>query len=82
MMVFFLRCLEKRDTERVLSTLHDGPTSGHFGGDTTTHKILRDGYYWPTLFKYSHAYARKCQEFQNSLERKERCISLQPVIIE
>ena len=31
--------------------LHDGPAGGHFSGDTTSHKILRAGYYWPTLFK-------------------------------
>ena len=29
-------------------------------GDTITHKILRVGYYWPNLFKDSHAYVRKC----------------------
>ena len=27
--------------------LHDGPAGGHFSGDTTAHKILRAGYYWP-----------------------------------
>jgi hypothetical protein len=55
----FLRCIETRDGEKVLSELHDGPTDEHYGGDTTAHKIPRDGYYLPTLFKDSHAYARK-----------------------
>jgi hypothetical protein len=41
----FLRCLEKRDAEKILSDLHDGPMGGHYGGDTTTHKILRARYY-------------------------------------
>jgi hypothetical protein len=79
----FLRCLEKEDVDKVLSELHDGPVGGHFGGDTTTHKILRDGYYWPTLFKYSHAYARKCQECQRATgKEKKHVFPLQPVIIE
>ena len=55
---------------------------GHFSGDTTTHKILRSGYYWPTLFKYAHAYARKCDVCQRSgggLSKVARL--LQPVII-
>jgi len=56
----YLRCLEKEDANKVLSELHDGPARGHFRGDTTTHKILIAGYYCPTLFKYSHAHARKC----------------------
>jgi hypothetical protein len=46
-----LRFLEKEDVEKVLRELHDGPTGGHFAGETTSHKILREGYYWPTLFK-------------------------------
>jgi hypothetical protein len=29
----------------VLTKLHDGPTGGHFGGETTAHKFLRVGYY-------------------------------------
>jgi hypothetical protein len=54
-----LQCLEKQEVDNVLFDLHEGPAGGHFGGDTTTHKILRAGYYWSTLFKYFHAYVRK-----------------------
>ena len=28
-----------------------GPIGRHFSWDATMHKILRDGYYYPTLFK-------------------------------
>ena len=55
-----LRCLEKEESDLVLTQLHDGPASGHFGGDTTAHKILRAGYFWPTLFKDAHAFIRRC----------------------
>ena len=44
--------------------LHDGPTGGHFSRDTTAHKILRAGYYCPTLFKDAHAHVRKCNIYQ------------------
>ena len=54
-----LRCLEKTEAEKVMRELHDGPAGGHFRGDTTTHKIFHVGYYWPTLFKDAHEYARK-----------------------
>ena len=56
-----LRCLEKDDAEHILIELHDGMTCGHFSGETTAHKVLRAGYYWPTVFKDAHAHARKCQ---------------------
>lgn len=45
-----LRCLEKFEALKVLSSLHEGPTRGHFGAKVITHKILKVGYYWPTLF--------------------------------
>jgi hypothetical protein len=55
-----MRCLEKDEAEKVLLELHAGEAGGHFGGDTTAHKVLRAGYYWPTLFKDAHALCRKC----------------------
>ena len=61
-----LRCLEKSEAEKVLQELHDGPAGEHYARDATTHKILRAGYYWPTLFKDSHSYVRKCQVCQTT----------------
>ena len=44
------------------------------------HKVLRVGYYWPTLFKDAHAYARRCQIFQVNVGREIRhTFPLQPV---
>jgi hypothetical protein len=59
-----LICLEYDDVEKILTELHDIPTGGNFAGETTTHKILRDGYYWPTMFRDVDAYSRKCKSFQ------------------
>ena len=56
---FFLRCLEQEYAKKFIVELHDGPAGGHFSGDTTTHNILRAGYYSPTLFKDAHAHVRK-----------------------
>ena len=62
--------------------MHEGPTGGNLSGDTTAHKILRAGYYWPTLFKYAHAYVRKCDVRQSSGGRLSKAVRpLQPVII-
>jgi len=66
------RCLEKPEAERVMQEIHDGPAGGHFGGNTTTHKILHVGYYWPTLFKYAHDYARKCKICQTAAGREKK----------
>lgn len=41
----WLRCLEKDDADHILKEMHDGQIGGHYGGETTAHKILRAGYY-------------------------------------
>eukprot|EP00253_Pinus_taeda_P020727 PITA_20727 len=60
-----LRCLEKPEAQKVLQELHDGPAGGHFGADTTAHKIIHAGYYWPTLFKDAHEYGNGLAESTN-----------------
>ena len=77
-----MRCLEHEDASKVVKELHDGPTGGNFLGDTIAHKFLRDGYYWPTLYKYAHAYVRKCDVFQRSGGRIAKVVGpLQTIII-
>jgi hypothetical protein len=64
-----MRCLEKDEAEKVLLKSHAREASGHFGGDTTAHKVLIVGYYWPTLFKYAQALCRKCVICQKTFGR-------------
>eukprot|EP00253_Pinus_taeda_P025768 PITA_25768 len=78
-----LRCLEKLEAQKVLQELHDGPAGGHFGADTTAHKIIHVGYYWPTLFRDTHEYVRKCRSCQISSGRQRKpAFPLQPVNID
>eukprot|EP00253_Pinus_taeda_P008335 PITA_08335 len=78
-----LRCLEKTEAEKVLQELHNGPARGHYVVDATAHKILRTRYYWPTLFKDSHSYMRKCQVCQTTAGRQKKpSMPLQLVNIE
>eukprot|EP00253_Pinus_taeda_P011751 PITA_11751 len=67
-----LRCLEKPEAQKVLQELHDGPAGGHFGADTTAHKIIHAGYYWPTLFRDTHEHVRKCGSCQVSSGRQRK----------
>ena len=48
----------------ILATCHDKACRGHFPGQLTYQKILRAGYFWPTLFKDAHAYVKKCDVCQ------------------
>jgi hypothetical protein len=77
-----LICLEREDIGKVLKELHDGPSRGHFVGNTTAHKILRVDYYWPTFFKDAHAYTRNCKTFQVSVRKEKReAVPLQPMTV-
>ena len=49
-----LRCIDIDQAKRMIKELHDGPDGGHFLGRTITMKIMRVGYYWPSLFHDCH----------------------------
>ena len=65
-----------------MTDLHDGPAGGHYLGDTTAHKILKAGYYWPMLFKDAHAHVRKCDICQRCGGRHPKAAApLKPMMI-
>lgn len=36
----------------------------HMGAKSLAYKLIRQGYYWPTPFKYSKKYVQKCMKRQ------------------
>jgi transposase InsO family protein len=50
----------------VLEGCHSDPCRGHFAGDVTARKALLAGYWWPTMFKDAHQYARRCDPCQRT----------------
>jgi hypothetical protein len=59
-----LRCVNKEEAKKILEELHCGHCGGHFFAFATAHKILRAGYYWPTLFSDIYQHIRSCQPCQ------------------
>ena len=69
--------------DHILTELHDGPTGGHFNGETTVHKFLREGYYRPTLFRDANAHARDFQICQVNEGRERRhAFPLHPITVQ
>lgn len=58
------QCLTIEEVEIVLNDFHFGACGGHMSGYATTQKILRAGYFWPSIFKDYIFFVRKCHEFQ------------------
>jgi len=61
---------------------HVGFCGGHYAAKTTTHKILREGYYWPTIFSDVHQFVRKCEPCQLFTGKKLAALPLQQVGVE
>lgn len=62
----YLKCLIERDFEKIVAKIHEGEYRNHTGGRSTTQKILQNGYYWPTSWKDSEEFTRKCYHCQRN----------------
>ena len=45
----FLRCLSPEEANYVLREVHEGICGNHSGSQSLIHKLIRTGYYWPTM---------------------------------
>jgi hypothetical protein len=76
-----LRCLDPQGAQKIIFYFHDNLCGGHHFWRTTSYKILRDGYFWPTLFTDVCAKIRaciKCQKFAGKQQLKS--LPLKPVV--
>ena len=60
----FLRCLDKEQSKEVMQQFHNSICGGHHYWKNTAHKILRAGYYWPTLFSDVFSFVKACDRCQ------------------
>ena len=56
-----LKCIEERDAEYVLREVHEGVCGNHIRARALAGKVLRQGYYWPTILKDVTDLVRKCK---------------------
>eukprot|EP00253_Pinus_taeda_P033692 PITA_33692 len=75
------RCLTLKEAEKVLNDCHLGACGGHQSGYATVQKILRAGYFWPTIFKDCVTAVRSCHACQIFDSKTRRTPTpLQPVV--
>ena len=64
----YLRCLSPDEANYVLREVHEGACGNHLGARSLIHKVVRAGYYWPTIQADAKAYVKvcdQCQRFSN-----------------
>ena len=68
----YLRCLSHDEVGYVMREVHEGICENHLGARLLVHKLIRAGYYWPTMLKDAQAYVKtcdKCQRFSNLIRQ-------------
>ena len=68
----YLRCLGHEEANYVMREIHEGICGNHSGARSLVHKLIRAGYYWPTMLKDAQAYVKscdKCQRFNNFIRQ-------------
>ena len=56
-----LKCIAGRDVDYILKEVHEGVCGNHIGARTLAGKVLRQGYYWPTMLRDATDLVRKCK---------------------
>eukprot|EP00253_Pinus_taeda_P021728 PITA_21728 len=78
-----LNCLIEDEANKIMEEFHAGDCGGHLYWKSTVDKILRAGYYWPTVFsdvkKFTTA-CHKCQVFEG--KRQLLPLPLRPITTE
>ena len=59
-----LKCIKGKDIEYVLREVHEGICGNHIGARALAGKVLRQGYYWPTILKDATDLVKKCKIYQ------------------
>ena len=59
-----LVCVNGEQCTRIMSELHEGICGSHVGGRALAGRVLRAGYYWPTLREDCVGYAQHCKQCQ------------------
>ena len=58
----YLRCLSPDEANYVLREVHEGACRKHSGARSLIHKVIRAGYYWPTIQADAKAYVKVCDQ--------------------
>ena len=60
----YLRCLAPDEANYILREVHEGACGNHSGARSLVHKVIRVGYYWPTIQADAKAYIKVCDQCQ------------------
>ena len=81
----YLKCVDEEEAEYILKEIHEGVCGDHASPRSLVSKVIRTGYFWPTMQVDARELVKKCdkcQRFGNiqrlSVERLMTISSLWP----
>ena len=57
-----LNCLLENEAKQTMKEFHKGDCGGHHSWKVTANKILRDGFYWPSIFSDVYKETTTCHQ--------------------
>ena len=75
----YLRCLGNEEADYVMREVHEGICGNHSRLRSLIHKLVRAGYYWPTMQADAEAYVKacdKCQRFSSIIRQPTKELAL------
>nr|XP_023927406.1 uncharacterized protein LOC112038786 [Quercus suber] len=60
----YLRCVDEGEAEYILKEVHEGICRDHAGPKSLVRKIMRAGYFWPTMQDDATRFVKKCDKCQ------------------
>lgn len=60
----YLRCVNEEEAKYILEEIHKGICGDHAGPRSLISKVIRTGYFWPTLQKDAKEFVKKCDKCQ------------------
>ena len=67
----YLRCLVPEEAEYIMREVHEGICGNHSRVRSLVHKLIKIGYYWPTMQKDVEAYVKHVTSVRGSVTPSE-----------
>ena len=60
----YLKCVDEEEAKYILEEIHEGVCGNHASPRLLVSKIIRAGYFWPTMQKEAREVIKKCDKCQ------------------
>jgi hypothetical protein len=79
-----LKCVDQDQAQNLLEEMHSGVCGGHYMEKTTAHKIMRAGFWWPTIFNDAHQLVKRCDDCQRFSSKLKFLgnLPLKPIVVQ